>query len=119
MFRIIFHFLFILLLLYSTVTVLYVFFFSFVAKYFYRKRASFDLILEPKQRIAILIPAYKEDRIILSTVHNLLGLDYPAGFYDIYVIADSFDTETLRELGRLPVNIRSFLPEKYKSKSAE
>lgn len=105
MFSTIPHVLFILLLLYSVVTVSYFFFFSFIAKYFYHKRPVLDVILEPKQRIAIMVPAYKEDNVILSTVHNLLGLHYPADFYDIYVIADSFELPTLRELGQLPVNL--------------
>ncbi|MGN6618635.1 MAG: glycosyltransferase [Ilyomonas sp.] len=64
-----------------------------------------DVILEPKHRIAILVPAYKEDNVILSTAHNLLNLNYPVEFYDVYIIADSFKAETLKQLAQLPVNL--------------
>jgi cellulose synthase/poly-beta-1,6-N-acetylglucosamine synthase-like glycosyltransferase len=53
----------------------------------------------------VLVPAYKEDEIILSTAHNLLNLDYPAGFFDVYVIADSFQPETIAQLRNLPLHV--------------
>ncbi|WP_143306705.1 glycosyltransferase [Chitinophaga vietnamensis] len=49
-------------------------------------------------RIAILVPAYKEDAIILSTVRNYESLQYPALSYDIVVIADSLQPATLLAL---------------------
>ncbi|KAA2242447.1 glycosyltransferase family 2 protein [Chitinophaga agrisoli] len=48
--------------------------------------------------IAILIPAYKEDSIILSTVQSYSRLDYPAGSYEVIVIADSLQPDTLVQL---------------------
>ncbi len=48
--------------------------------------------------IAILIPAYKEDSIILSTVQSYSRLDYPAGSYEVVVIADSLQPDTLVQL---------------------
>ena len=58
-----------------------------------------------KRKIAILVPAYREDGIILSTANNLLGLDYPSDRYTVYVIADSFQKETLEKLRRLPLTV--------------
>jgi cellulose synthase/poly-beta-1,6-N-acetylglucosamine synthase-like glycosyltransferase len=58
-----------------------------------------------KRRIAVLVPAYREDGIILSTANNLLGLDYPADRYRVYIIADSFQKETVEQLGRLPLTV--------------
>jgi len=61
--------------------------------------------VEPVHRIAILVPAYKEDGIILSTAVELTKLDYPCHLYDVYIIADSFKEETLKSLEALSVNI--------------
>jgi len=57
------------------------------------------------KRIAILVPAYKEDEIILSTATNLLSLSYPSILYDVYIIADSFKPETLEQLKKLPLQV--------------
>lgn len=66
------------------------------------KNSNYSL---PVKRIAILVPAYKEDNIILSTAQNLLKLDYPKNWYDIYIIADSFQASTIEQLKKLPVNV--------------
>src|SRR5690606_992801 len=49
-------------------------------------------------RIAILVPAYKEDGVILSTAASYTGLNYPKSYYDVIVIADSLQPETLSAL---------------------
>lgn len=61
--------------------------------------------VNPVSKIAVLVPAYKEDGIILSTARNLLKLDYPKDIYDVYLIVDSFKLETLEELRKLPVHV--------------
>ncbi len=55
-----------------------------------------------KRRIAVLVPAYKEDGIILSTARNLLQQSYPADRYRVYILADSFQPETVEALRWLP-----------------
>jgi len=55
-----------------------------------------------KRRIAVLVPAYKEDGIILSTARNLLEESYPADRYKVYILADSFQPETVAALRGLP-----------------
>jgi cellulose synthase/poly-beta-1,6-N-acetylglucosamine synthase-like glycosyltransferase len=57
------------------------------------------------KRIAILVPAYKEDGIILSSMMHHLELDYPKELYDVYLLADSFQNSTLDELKSLPVEV--------------
>ncbi|MFC5411815.1 glycosyltransferase family 2 protein [Larkinella bovis] len=57
------------------------------------------------RRIAVLVPAYKEDTVILESVQANLRQLYPADSYDIYVIADSFRAETLEKLSHLPVKV--------------
>ncbi|WP_020606893.1 glycosyltransferase [Spirosoma spitsbergense] len=57
------------------------------------------------RRIAVLIPAYKEDGVILNSVVANLQQTYPREFYDLIVIADSFQPETLDQLAQYPVKI--------------
>jgi cellulose synthase/poly-beta-1,6-N-acetylglucosamine synthase-like glycosyltransferase len=71
----------------------------------YRSKLYTDISPGETKRIAILVPAYKEDGIILSTAQNLLALDYPAVSYAVYIIADSFKPETLQQLRSLSVNV--------------
>jgi cellulose synthase/poly-beta-1,6-N-acetylglucosamine synthase-like glycosyltransferase len=49
-------------------------------------------------RIAILVPAYKEDAIILSAAKSYELLDYPADKYEVIVIADSLQPVTISTL---------------------
>ena len=102
MFELVFKILFLIALAYCCFSVLYFFVFS-IAGVFYKKEKSNNS--GNVTRIAILVPAYKEDNIISSTVQNLLQLDYPKDRYDIYVIADSFEPTTIQQLQALPVNI--------------
>ncbi|MEZ0540700.1 glycosyltransferase [Fibrella arboris] len=60
---------------------------------------------QPKRRIAVLVPAYKEDAVILESVRANLQQDYPDSHYDLIVIADSFQQHTLDALARLPVRV--------------
>jgi cellulose synthase/poly-beta-1,6-N-acetylglucosamine synthase-like glycosyltransferase len=53
----------------------------------------------------ILIPAYKEDNVILETVENVLALDYPAENREIIVIADSLQPDTLAKLSAYPIQV--------------
>ena len=95
------HILFVILLVYFALSVAYLFVFSLMGKWFYRSRWKMNPI--PSKRIAILVPAYREDGIILSTARNLLQLDYPRHLYDIYLLADSFESSTLIQLRQLPL----------------
>lgn len=55
------------------------------------------------RRIAILIPAYKEDRVIMECVESCLLQDYPRDRYDVVVISDQMSAETNEGLSALPV----------------
>ncbi|GAA4409662.1 glycosyltransferase family 2 protein [Nibrella viscosa] len=57
------------------------------------------------RRIAILIPAYKEDKVIIDSVQANLSLDYPRQSFDLFVIADSFQPVTLQKLADYPIKI--------------
>ncbi|RYF48312.1 MAG: glycosyltransferase family 2 protein, partial [Cytophagaceae bacterium] len=53
--------------------------------------------------IAVLIPAYKEDSVIVDTVEKNLSQNYPGENWKIIVIADSLKAETVQRLQKLPI----------------
>lgn len=82
--------------------VLYQFIFS-VAGLFWK-----DAELPPvsrQRKMAVFIPAYKEDNVIVKVAKDALEQDYPADQYEVFVIADSFQESTLEELKQLPIQV--------------
>ncbi|MEM9858291.1 MAG: glycosyltransferase family 2 protein [Bacteroidota bacterium] len=57
------------------------------------------------KKFIVLIPAYKEDSVILSVAEEALNQSYPSQYYDVLVIADSLKKETLSRLNEIGVNI--------------
>ncbi|MGC8864748.1 MAG: glycosyltransferase [Bacteroidales bacterium] len=57
------------------------------------------------KRIAVLIPGYKEDNIIVEIARLALQQNYPKDKYDVVIIADSFKPETLEALRKLPIKV--------------
>ena len=57
------------------------------------------------RKIAVLIPGYKEDKVILQTAEVSLRQDYPKEKYEVIVIADSFSAETLQKLSEMPIRV--------------
>ncbi|MEI7423012.1 MAG: glycosyltransferase family 2 protein [Prolixibacteraceae bacterium] len=55
--------------------------------------------------MAVFIPGYKEDEVIISVAEEALLQDYPSKLFDIIIIADSFRPETLLELRKLPLKV--------------
>ncbi|MBK7030998.1 MAG: glycosyltransferase family 2 protein [Bacteroidales bacterium] len=85
-----------------SVSTLYIFVFA-VAGFFYRQP---EYSRNPKiKKIAILIPGYKEDDVIVDVARAALKQDYPSSLFDVVIIADSFQPETLTELRTLPIKV--------------
>lgn len=57
------------------------------------------------RRIVVLFPAYKEDRVILSSIRSFLEQDYPQELFDIVVISDQMQPETNEALRALPIRL--------------
>jgi cellulose synthase/poly-beta-1,6-N-acetylglucosamine synthase-like glycosyltransferase len=95
--------LFWVIFIYCSFSVLYLFVFAVAAK-FSKANKSIATFL-PLKRIAVLIPAYKEDEIILATAQNMLSQDYPSNLFDVYIIADSFKNKTIEQLEKLPLHV--------------
>ncbi|RME92234.1 MAG: glycosyltransferase [Bacteroidetes bacterium] len=58
-----------------------------------------------KGRIAVFIPAYREDAVIVQTARAALGQHYPPDKYEVIVIADSLRADTLAALRKLPIRV--------------
>lgn len=56
-------------------------------------------------KIAVLIPGYKEDAVIVHVVEDALKHNYPSEHYDVIAIADSYQETTLITLSALPIKL--------------
>ncbi|MFQ3180599.1 MAG: cellulose synthase/poly-beta-1,6-N-acetylglucosamine synthase-like glycosyltransferase [Polaribacter sp.] len=81
---------------------LYIFIFS-IASLFYKQKIYADN--GNMKTIAVLVPGYKEDQVIIEVAKLALEQDYPLTLYDVVIIADSFKEETLAALRALPIKL--------------
>lgn len=88
--------------LYLAASAAYLLVFSF-ASLFYKEKVVIKKQNEYRRKYAILIPGYKEDKVIVDAVEKNLKLDYPRELFDIYVLADSFSQETIDALSQLDI----------------
>lgn len=66
------------------------------------------------RRFIVFFPAYKEDRVIASSVRSFLQQDYPRELFDIIVISDRMQPATNEDLRSLPIRL---LTANYKDSS--
>ncbi|APY08067.1 hypothetical protein BWZ20_07035 [Winogradskyella sp. J14-2] len=90
------------LVIYFAISCLYVLVFA-IAGHFYKKlkQVTYDKL----NKIAVFIPAYKEDSVIVDVAKKALFQQYPPSFFDVIVIADSLQNETLNNLKELPLKV--------------
>jgi len=69
-----------------------------------------------KFRFVVLIPAYKEDKVIVASVKALLEQEYPDNLFDIVIISDKMKDSTNVTLSRF--NIKLFLINPERSSKA-
>jgi 1,2-diacylglycerol 3-beta-glucosyltransferase len=60
---------------------------------------------KPSYRIIVLIPAYKEDAVIVEVARQSLLQAYPESLYEVAIICDSLQQETITRLRELPVTL--------------
>lgn len=58
-----------------------------------------------QRRFVVLFPAYKEDRVIVSSIKSFLEQDYPQELYEIIVISDHMQPATNEALRALPIRV--------------
>lgn len=80
----------------------YIFLFAIAARLYKSNKYSEAII---KSKIAVLIPAYREDKVILKTVEACIAQDYPHDRFEIFVGAHHLSDETISELKKHKVNI--------------
>jgi len=102
MIQTILHILFLILFIYLGINTVYFFIIALAGKFYhptiYRDNSA-------KKKIAVLIPSYKEDEVILSTARKAKSHNYPTEFFDVFVAADQLKPETIAELKKIPVNV--------------
>jgi cellulose synthase/poly-beta-1,6-N-acetylglucosamine synthase-like glycosyltransferase len=101
--------------IYLGVAAVYFVFFAFMGLFPYRRKIHPSPSI---RRMAVLIPGYKEDIVILEVAEASLQQSYPATSFDVVIIADSFKPETVDALKKLPLKVVEVKFEKStKSKS--
>ena len=63
----------------------YLLFYAIASKFYRPQKLSEARI---QRRFLVLFPAYKEDRVIVSTIRSFLKQEYPKEMYDVLVISD-------------------------------
>jgi cellulose synthase/poly-beta-1,6-N-acetylglucosamine synthase-like glycosyltransferase len=92
----------ILLLIYFTFVSCYSFFLSIAALFF---RLPSVPVSPVKEKIAVLIPSYREDAVIVGVARQALEQIYPTDSYQVVVIADSLQPQTILQLKSLPIRV--------------
>lgn len=70
-----------------------------------KKRSLPFLTVSRFRRVAVLIPAYKEDAVVEECVMACLNQDYPREAYTVVVISDRMKDETNERLSKLPITL--------------
>tara|TARA_Y100000385_G_C13080828_1_gene633827 strand:+ start:626 stop:1828 length:1203 start_codon:yes stop_codon:yes gene_type:complete len=65
-----------------------------------------NIIVSKQRKILVLIPAYKEDSVIVETALQSLNQEYPQNLYDVVIIADSLAKNTIETLLSLNINVQ-------------
>lgn len=98
----IFNVLQVLILILLGLATFYIFLFS-IAGLFYKQPPYPETA--KSRKIAVLIPGYKEDEVIVEVAREALRQSYSKDFFDVVIIADSFNPETIEKLRELPIQI--------------
>jgi len=102
MIKLIFNLFEIIVFVYLGFASLYIFIFAVAGILPLKHRRREPLLL---RKIAVLIPGYKEDAVILEVARQALEQSYPPERFDVVIIADSFKQETLEALGLMPLKL--------------
>jgi cellulose synthase/poly-beta-1,6-N-acetylglucosamine synthase-like glycosyltransferase len=87
---------------YVGLSVIYLFLFAMAGRFGKLKKYTID---EKKAMIAVLIPSYRDDSVILDTALQALKQSYPSERYTVTVIADGLQADTIQQLKRLPIQV--------------
>lgn len=95
--------LFLIFFIYLAFNILYLLIFAVAG----RVRNYIPYQLHPdKKRIAVLIPSYKEDNVIVHTALKARSHNYPSHLFDVFIAADQLKPETVNALLDIPVHVQ-------------
>ncbi|MFN5418085.1 MAG: glycosyltransferase [Flavobacteriia bacterium] len=97
------HILELTLLIWFAFTVIYTSFYAFVSLFY--KAPTQANPSGKSATILVLIPAYKEDKVILKTIQAICKQSYPTENYKIVLIADHFDRQSILEIQKFPIEV--------------
>lgn len=81
---------------------IYIFLFAFAGIFKAKKK---KVIINKQRKFAVLIPGYKEDNVIVEVARRALEQSYDEELFDVVIIADSFQENTLNKLRKLPIEL--------------
>jgi cellulose synthase/poly-beta-1,6-N-acetylglucosamine synthase-like glycosyltransferase len=87
---------------YLMLSVAYLFVMALASRFY---RPEKKLMVKPFRKMAVFIPAYKEDAVILNVAEKALAQNYPADLKEVIVVADQLRPETLQKLKRLDITL--------------
>jgi len=91
-----------ILFCYISLNVLYLFVITVAGKIHRSRRYGIN---PEKKRIAVLIPSYREDEIVLTTARKAKEHDYPSDKFEVFFAAHHLKKETIEQLRAVPVQV--------------
>ncbi len=91
-----------IILIYFALSVAYLLVLSIASIFPVRKRR---IQSDKLNKFAILIPAYKENNIIITVANAAVNHNYPKHLFDVYVIADTLERTTIEKIKDCGANV--------------
>ncbi|MFA9388888.1 MAG: glycosyltransferase family 2 protein [Prolixibacteraceae bacterium] len=91
-----------IIFIYMAFAAIYILIFAFAGLFSARKKKVVDA---RERKMAVLIPGYKEDSVIIEVARDALNQNYPKELFDVVIIADTFQPQTIEILKQLPIKL--------------
>jgi len=96
------HILFYILIVYLAINIIYLLVFSIAGKF---RRMPDNRETGIKKRIAVCIPSYNEDAVIINTATSAAQHNYPKEYFDVFIAADHLSEKTINSLKQLNITV--------------
>lgn len=80
----------------------YIFVFAVAGLFNFKQKEPKD---NKERRFAILVPGYKEDTVVIEVAQEALKQNYPKELFDVIIVADGFNPDTLETLKSLDIRL--------------
>src|SRR4030095_5307047 len=94
---------FIIVFAFLAINAFYLFVVALAGRFYSPNKYSVNPV---KKKIAILMPSYKEDHIVINSARKAREHDYPRDQFDVFVAADQLKPETIQQLRAIPVYVK-------------